>query len=79
MTWTNPSGLAMTSVTALGLGPCGNGDPTYGQAYSVPIIALGGTSVVITGYYTVDGYPSYGGGPCTPFPIDLSVRVVAMP
>ena len=79
ITWTSPSGLAMTSDTALGLGPCGNGDHTYGQAYSVPIIAKGGTPITVTGYYTVGGWPSYGGGACAPFPIDISIRIVAMP
>ena len=79
ITWTSPSGLSLTSVTALGLGPCGNGDPNYGQAYAIPLLCKGGTPIVITGFYTVNGYPNYDGGPCTPFPIDLSISVVAMP
>lgn len=78
-TWTTPEGSAATSLTSLGLGPCGNGDPTYGQAYSIPILCKANTPIVITGYYTVGGWPSYGGGPCTPFPIDLAIRIVAMP
>jgi hypothetical protein len=78
-TWTSPLGVAMTSLTSMGLGPCGNGDPTYGQAYSIPLLCKGGTTITVSGYYTVGGYPDYTGGACTPFPIDLSIHIVVMP
>lgn len=69
LTWYNPKGALLTLGSPyLGVAEAGHNPPDYGQSYSIPVLAKGGTNVTVSG--------SYSG---TPFPMDIALRIVAMP
>jgi hypothetical protein len=64
--WTDPTGnlLNLNSI----LGPATAGDPNNNQSFSIPVLVKGGTNVTVTGVYSG-----------TPFPMNIALRLVAMP
>ena len=66
LNWTNPNGQDCNLDG--NLGPATAGNHNDGQSYSIPVLALGGTNIIITGAYSG-----------TPFPMDVALRIVAMP
>jgi hypothetical protein len=76
LTWTDPSGNDLvagpSSSDAIDLGPAeagGSGGGTYFlQSYSIALAVKGGTYLNFTGAYSG-----------TPFPINVSIRIVQMP
>jgi len=65
--WTDPSGNNLTLGSPY-LGAAAAGDPNNLQSYSIPFFVKGGTALVLSGAYTG-----------AVFPMNISVRVVAMP
>ena len=76
ITWTDPTGNQLVAgpngpTIVLGDAVAGSppdGGPNFMQSYSIPFLCLGGTPIVITGEYTG-----------TPFPMNIAIRIVAMP
>jgi len=65
--WTDPSGNNL-SLASPYLGPATAGDPNNLQSYSIPFFCKGGTQISVSGAYSG-----------TPFPMNISIRTVAMP
>lgn len=65
--YTDPAGNTLNLAPPY-LGPATAGDVTNFQSYSIPFFCKGGTAITITGAYTG-----------TPFPMNIALRIVAMP
>jgi hypothetical protein len=67
VTWTDPTNNNL-SLGSPYLGPATAGNPDNLQSYSIPFYCKGGTTIVVSGAYSG-----------TPFPMNIAIRVVAMP
>jgi hypothetical protein len=67
ITWTDPTGNNL-SITSPLIGPSDAGDPNNFQSFVIPILVKGGTAIVVSGAYTGAS-----------FPMNISIRIVAMP
>lgn len=65
--WTDPSGNSQNLAYPY-MGNSNAGDPTDFQSFSIPCFCLGGTPIAVTGAYSD-----------TPFPMNISIKVVVMP
>ena len=67
ISWTDPSGNSLQLAYPY-LGQSDAGDPNNLQSYSIPFFCKGGTTLTVSGSYSA-----------APFPMNISIRIVAMP